>query len=221
MCRGAVSMGCGPEEERHEALNDDPAEAADPADAMDPAATRVLVVCTANRCRSPFAAALLADKLAGGAPDVAVSSAGFLNGGEPVPDTVSEVAEQLGIDLRTYRSRQVTPAMLQSSDLVIAMERAHVRELAMLVPEAWRRTFTLPELQRRASACGPRPAREPLDDWLRLVHGDRRLADLLGEASFDEVADPMGGPRGAYMEMAADLDELTTGIVALLWPWAA
>jgi hypothetical protein len=87
---------------------------------------------------------------------------------------------------------------LQRADLVLGMERAHVRHSVLLEPEAWPRAFTLKELVRRGAELGPRPPVESPGAWLARAHEGRDRPDLLGDSPLDDVADPYGGPSSAY-----------------------
>src|SRR4051794_7487323 len=87
-----------------------------------------------------------------GAAGVRVHSAGLLKGGMPATSNAREVVA--GLD--AHVSRQLTGAMIDDADLVIAMTRDHLREAVVLRPDAFRRTFTLKELVRRARRVGPR-----------------------------------------------------------------
>ena len=120
-----------------------------------------------------------------------------------------------GIDLTGHRSRTVTREILLGADLVVAMAREHVREAVVAAPEAWSKIFTLKELVRRGEAAGPRRAGEPLDDWLARVGQGRRISDLAGAATADDVADPYGGPRSAYERLATELDDLLDRLLAV------
>ena len=60
---------------------------------------RILFVCTANRCRSPMAAALLRRDLAALGLDVDVRSAGLLTPGHAVPTPGRVVAREHGLDV--------------------------------------------------------------------------------------------------------------------------
>ena len=57
----------------------------------------------------------------------------------------------LGLDLTDHRPRLLDAAMVAAdgADLVVTMTRDHLRTVATLAPQAWRRTFTLKELARR------------------------------------------------------------------------
>ena len=111
----------------------------------------VLVLCTANQCRSPMAEVLLRRHLEQAGVEATVSSAGLYEGGVPATDHGVATMADRGLDLSAHRSRQVDADMLRRADLVIAMARQHVREAAVLVPDALAKTFTLKELARGAA----------------------------------------------------------------------
>src|SRR5688572_16289124 len=102
--------------------------------------------------------------------DATVRSAGrWYACGQPSLGAVAAMATR-GLDLNAHRSRLTTPDLLAGADLVLTMERAHVREAVATNPAAWPKTFTLKELVRRATAVGPRHPEQPLDDWLASLH---------------------------------------------------
>ena len=196
-------------------------------------ATNVLVLCSANRCRSPMAAALLAFRLDSPGMPVVVRSAGVLPGhllpeGEPpLPEVVSALGAY-GLDLSGHRSCRVSVADLAWADLVLGMSREHVRDAVVAAPGTWPCAFTLKELIWRGEKIGPRGADEPLADWLARVHNGRERSTLLGDSPADDVADPTGGPPQAYAATAALLDELVCRLARLCWalpagrlPWQA
>ncbi|MEP7022381.1 MAG: hypothetical protein ABJB47_00910 [Actinomycetota bacterium] len=182
------------------------------------ATTDVLVLCTANRCRSPMAAALLAAELQQAGAALPVRSAGFLDAGWPAPVEVTQAMARYGIDLGRHRSRPVTVSDLDQADLVLAATREHLRQAIVLAPGAWPRAFTLRELARRGAATGPRPATQDLPAWLARVHAGRDRMALLGESAGDDVADPTGGPPDGYLQTAAGLHQLARTLAALCWP---
>lgn len=172
------------------------------------ASTTVLVVCSANRCRSPMAAAQLRRVLVG--TDVRVLDAGFGDSGWPVTDGTLDAAARQGLDLADHRSARIDAALLASADLVLTMERAHVRDIVVEHPDLWPRTFTLKELVRRAEAHGPRRSDEPLADWLARLADGRSRADLLGASPLDDVADPTSDRTVDHDTTAEDLWDLVT-----------
>jgi len=180
----------------------------------------VLLLCTANQCRSPMAEVLLRHRLEAAGVDVQVSSAGLLPGGRPATDHGQQTMAAQGLDLSAHVSRQVDAGMVAQADVVIGMAREHVREVAVIDPAALARTFTLKELVRAATATGPRHADEPLADWLGRVGAGRRREALLGAGHDDayDIADPVGLDRADYEGTARELDHLLAVLVELAWP---
>jgi protein-tyrosine phosphatase len=178
----------------------------------------VLVVCTANVCRSPMAEALLGRRLADAGLDATVRSAGMLAGGEPPRPEVVIAMAGYGLDVSAHRSRRMTPEDLGRADLIIAMARENLRHAIVTAPSAWPRSFTLRELVRRGTKIGPRAPGESLAGWLARVHEGRERTALLGDSPDDDVADPVGGPQHAYTETAAVLSDLTDQLVYLCRP---
>jgi protein-tyrosine phosphatase len=178
----------------------------------------ILLLCSANVCRSVMAQALLSRRLTGSASPVSVVSAGLLDDGRSPPSEVISAMAARGIDVTTHRSRRVTTADLAAADLILGLAREHVRHAVVLLPESWARAFTLRELRRRGLRAGSREPGEPLGDWLARAAGDRSRRDLLGEEPDDDVPDPYGGPLAGYQVTASLLDGLTRDLVALGWP---
>jgi protein-tyrosine phosphatase len=165
-----------------------------------------------------MAEVLLAYELAQRHVAATVHSAGLLEDGRPAsPNSVKLMADRR-LDISRHASRVMTTTMLENADLIIGMERQHAREAAVLVPSAWRRAFTLPELARRATAAGPRPSDVPLAAWLPTLVEGRTIADHLGSWSPDEVADPIGRSLRVYRKCAEELDQLIGVVVDHLWP---
>ena len=181
------------------------------------AVTEILVLCTANVCRSVMAQAMLSARLAARGRAVRVASAGMLAGGRPPPPEVISVMAARGADVTGHRSRLVTADDLAAADLVLGLAREHVRHAAVLLPAAWPRSFTLLELVRRGRRAGPRSAGETLGDWLTRAAGDRGRRDLLGSSPADDVADPAGGPLRGYQATADLLDRLTRDLAEQRW----
>lgn len=165
-----------------------------------------------------MAEAYFADRLAAVGVDAHVHSAGLLTDGREASAHGVTVMGKRGFDLRAHRSRRMTAEMLDGADLIVGMERRHVREVAVLVPEAFGVAFTLPELARRLDAVGTRPEEVPVVDWIRRAGAGRRPADLLGDDAADEIADPYGRARRHYERTANEIEALVDNVVARLHP---
>lgn len=166
----------------------------------------ILVVCTANVCRSPLAAALLEKHFADAGVAAQVTSAGFLTEGQSAhPDTVRAGLER-GVDLAAHQSRRVDQGILawEGRDAVITMTRKHLRELVVTEPSIWNHTVTLRELDRLIHAHGGRLA--------EMLAG-RRPRDMVVDDQADDIADPIGSPIEQHRALAAELDRLTEEVV--------
>ena len=100
----------------------------------------VLVLCTANRVRSPFAEHFLRRILPGA---VTVLSRGVLPGGQPCPPESVHAAAVHGVDLGTHLSRQLIPKELLQASVTFVMERNMGVLLAERFPAVRTRIFPL------------------------------------------------------------------------------
>lgn len=174
---------------------------------------RVLVVCTANICRSPAAAAYLRAHAAERGLAIEVASAGFLYQDEPASETMAKVMVERGFDLSEHRSRIIDCAMVERADLVVTMERRQGRELASRCGPAG--VFTLRGAIRALAMVDPALG-EPLGR-LEAAEAGRLPGDLLG-AGDDEVPDPFGKSMRVNRRAADDLAALTAELLELLVP---
>jgi sulfate adenylyltransferase len=127
----------------------------DPADDLEDEPLRVLFVCTANICRSPYLE-LRARQLLGPDSGVEVSSAGTRGfDAEPVSDTMEAEFAGRGTDTRDFRSRAATGAMVDAADLVLTAEAAHRTRLLEDRPAAFRKVMTLGQFVASAQAADP------------------------------------------------------------------
>ena len=177
----------------------------------------IAVLCTANVCRSPMAAALLARRLSELGVSAQVRSAGMLHQGDPPLPEVISVMAGYGIDLAAHRSRVAGATDLAHASLVLAMARDNLRYAVVTEPAAWPRAFTLRELIRRGERIGPRRPGEPFADWLSRAHEGRERAALLGASAEDDVLDPAGKPLRAYVDVARLLDRSVARLAELGW----
>jgi protein-tyrosine-phosphatase len=99
---------------------------------------KILFVCSGNTCRSPLAEVIARRIVANAArTDIEVSSAGtHAWDGSPASDGALLVGMERGLDLSNHRSRKLTKAIVEASDLILVMAPSHVEEVRELVPDA-------------------------------------------------------------------------------------
>jgi protein-tyrosine phosphatase len=177
----------------------------------------ILVVCTANQCRSPMAAALLDRELTRCGVPARVRSAGT-NAVADIPATEDAITvmKSDGLDISTHRSRPVDTDELERADVVVTMTRAQLRELATRSPSAFPCVFTMKELARRAQEQ-PRGRDEEMRAWIIRLGAGRRTTDLLGEDPDDDVEDPIGCPVEVYAAVAGELADAVSNVVDAGW----
>lgn len=177
---------------------------------------RILVICTANVCRSPVVERLLQQHLTNAGRSAIVTSAGTHGGNlDPHPDTI-RAASTVGIDITDHQSRLLTGDLLATDgrDLVITMTREHLRDTVGIDPGVWPRTFTLRELARRALNAPSDSSN--LTTWCRYAADGRRAADLMHPSPDDDVDDPYGRHYDHHLAMVSAVDQLTLSLSRLL-----
>ena len=169
----------------------------------------VLCVCTFNRTRSVMMAALLEQHLREIGVDATVRSAGTgADDGLATGETVKLLGER-GIDVRGHRGTPLDDALIAGADLIVTAEHDHVVTIASRWPDAFRRTFTLPEIIVRSKLHGGRLG-GPIADWLELLNDGRPAGfHYLDDRSIGEVIDPTGQDRRTWQEVFALVDDLT------------
>ncbi len=158
---------------------------------------RIVMVCTANICRSPMAEAMIRHALRSYGPGVTVESAGvYGHEGSPIAPGSAAALTALGIPWDGHRGRLLTREIVEDGDLVLTMERAHLEAILAGSPEARAKTFTLREFARLAGSEPAAGAR-----GLLAAAAGRRAA--LPWPRVDDVPDPYGGPDEGYHACAA------------------
>lgn len=96
----------------------------------------VLFVCTGNICRSPTAEGVLRHLARESGIELRVESAGTgdWHAGEAPDERAQRHAKSRGYDLSAQRARQVRARDFEEFDLVVAMDRGHLRELRRHCP---------------------------------------------------------------------------------------
>ena len=178
---------------------------------------RVLVVCTANQCRSPLGEVILRDALFRHGVDAVVVSAGTMEGaaGMPAARGSRKVAKELGLDLDQHVSHEVDAETVAAADLVVTMGVSHVMDLAAKFDGCHDKTLTLRELVAHVSSSevqGPLSVAQVQAEVATAC--DRPLSALL--AGNLDVDDPTGMPTSRFRRTGNELTELF-GVVADAW----
>ena len=191
----------------------------------------LLVVCTANVCRSPLAERVLRQGL-GDSVDVGSAGVRAMAGAPMCAVSALELPE--GADPQ-HVARQVDGSAVRAADLVIAMEREQRGALVREAPGSQAKVFTLREAAALAGALAARGERVPdLAAAARAMHGQRGLVAVPSPEPPKrrwyqrpvEPEDPLtivdghGGPepehRAAARRVRGYADELTEALAALL-----
>lgn len=96
-------------------------------------ATKIMMTCTGNICRSPMAEIVLRTELdrAGLANDVVVDSTGISSyeQGNPIDPRARAALEARGYDVHDHVARQTRPADVFARELILAMTASHAKAL--------------------------------------------------------------------------------------------
>ncbi|MEZ4864504.1 MAG: hypothetical protein R3C14_24530 [Caldilineaceae bacterium] len=109
----------------------------------------ILIVCTANQCRSPVAEALLRRRLTQQPNGVAwqVESAGtWASVGRSAHPQMQVAAAEVELDLSAHRARMVDDLNLADYDLILTMEQNHREALQVEFPAVRNRIYLLSEM---------------------------------------------------------------------------
>jgi sulfate adenylyltransferase len=171
---------------------------------------RVLFVCTANICRSPYLE-LRARQLLGPGSGVEVSSAGTVGfDASPVSDTMEAEFARYGTQTEGFRSRRATGELVDEADLVLTAGADHRTRLLEDRPGAFRKIFTLGQFVASARAVDPALRGRDLIDAL----ANRRVP-----ASPDhDIDDPYRRGPEAARRAAATMEALLEVAVERLRP---
>jgi sulfate adenylyltransferase len=169
---------------------------------------KVLFVCTANICRSPYME-LTARHLAANDPTLEFASAGthgFID--EPMNQPMVEVTQPGTLGHDTFRSRPLTNAELDWADVVLTAEASHRQFILDDNPALFRKVFSLGQFVETVGDIGAG------------VHGRDLLAAMQhrrGPASANlDVADPYRRGPEAAREAADHIDRLLTVAIRAL-----
>jgi protein-tyrosine-phosphatase len=148
----------------------------------------ILIVCTANICRSPMAAGLLQHFLAGQTGplrSLRVISAGIAaREGDPISDNAAVAMKRVGINLSEHASQPLTQKLLDEAFVVFCMTESHRAMIQLQFDPVPRHLYLFRQFLPR-----------PVDP---------------------EVDDPYGGPLSVYETCRDNLVEAVPSIVNFL-----
>lgn len=136
----------------------------------------VLFVCTGNICRSPTAEGVLRHLAATEGVDLHIASAGTgdWHVGSPPDERAQHHAKGRGYDLSAQRARQVQTSDFEEFDLILAMDRGHLRQLERMAP---------PEARHKVRLLIA--GRDVPDPYYGGPHGFEHVLDLVEAACRD------------------------------------
>lgn len=150
---------------------------------------KILIVCTANICRSPMAMVLLERKLQEqGVPGIwQVTSAGtWGRDGFPASKHGANLMQAWGMDLGGHSSRIIDKTIIAEADLVLVMEKGHQEALRAEFPELADQIFLLSEMTGYRLDIGD-PYGGPKEEYLETAQELERYLDE-GLAKIIELA---------------------------------
>jgi protein-tyrosine phosphatase len=174
----------------------------------------VLVVCTGNVCRSPYAALRLRDRLRRSGSRIEVSSAGtHAMVGAPVAKEIARALSREGVDGSAWRARQLVVEDIDRAGMIVALTRDHRSLVTLALPRASRRVFTLRQLARLIDLEQlPRgPVEDPLGVLARHCAERRGLTAPSAEED-DDVVDPWGRSASTFER---SLSQMRPGVAKL------
>ena len=189
----------------------------------------ILVVCTANLCRSPAMELFLRQGL-GDLPgldgtDVLVQSAGVAaEPGRPMPQRMVACLEKEGIHAPAWGARALDDDLLTSSNLVLTATREHRSAVVRHHPGALPYTWTMREFARYCEVAAPDAAElgrlSPAGRLhVTLERAQSARGDLVPEkVEDDDVDDPFGRSRRTYRACVREIQRCARSVLTVAGP---
>jgi protein-tyrosine phosphatase len=182
----------------------------------------VLVVCTANRYRSPLGEFFLrAGAERAGLPWRIRSAGTHARDGRPMDPVVEQLLAEHDLYPDDWRSRRLTPTAVDEADLVLTADRSHRAVVSTLEPAARARTFLLLQFARLAAAAATPVPANGANPWEALISAAAASQAHVQPApdGGDEVEDPIGRPvrtlRACLASIQAAADTITAAAAAI------
>ncbi|ROR81441.1 protein-tyrosine phosphatase [Plantibacter flavus] len=184
-----------------------------------PPPTRILIVCTGNICRSPYAEFLLGGGLAevdASGFEVRSAGTGALRG-HPIDASSAALLGPLAVTAAGFAATQLTAGLVGRQDVVLTMTREHRSAVLRSCPEALRRTFSLREFARLLDTVDSgRLPRTRAARWMRLAPelAANRTSARLQDPAQDDVVDPFGQGPEVFRQMESQIVPALERIIA-------
>ncbi|MGK9146710.1 low molecular weight phosphatase family protein [Plantibacter flavus] len=180
---------------------------------------RILIVCTGNICRSPYAEFVLASRLREIDADAfIVRSAGTrAMRGHAIDGSSAALLGPIAAESGAFTASQLHIDDIGASDVILTMTREQRSQVLQLRPDALRRTFTLREFARLLDTIDVGAL--PLEDrarWLSALPllAANRTGARLNQPADDDVIDPYRLGPDAFRQMAQEIDPALERITA-------
>jgi protein-tyrosine phosphatase len=185
-----------------------------------PGGFQILFVCTGNICRSVTAEQLLKDKLK--KTGIRIQSAGThaLDNAD-MPPQAKQILNELKVDPEPHLSKQLTPELLEQSQLVLTATAEHRSDVARTLVKANRYTFTILEFAELIEFVNNpgesdfeiETAPTTLNEKLQVIASAR---GYLNSEKNRDIQDPFTKDITVYREAGQKINEATTIIAKWL-----
>jgi len=180
----------------------------------------VLVVCTANHCRSPMAAQFLRSAAQGrfGAGHWVIQSAGTdVDAGRPLHQFAEAVLVERSSFFPGHGAVALTRESILAADLILTAAREHRARVVTMAPAAVGRSFTILQFARLVNQV-PTITSSDAEELGRVLVVEAKFARGTLQPippDEDDLPDPMGRPLPAFRECA---DRLQDAVGRILRP---
>jgi protein-tyrosine phosphatase len=186
-----------------------------------PSAFSILMVCTANQCRSPLAEFIFRSQCEALELYWKVESSGLrAHPGTPMHPHSMTILAQHALSVGEWSSTRTSAAQVDQADLILTATTAHRGAVVQLQPRALQRTFTLFQFARLAEGVTLNDLARGDSAALgaRLVAAARARRSQLQPAGpgEDDLADPIGQPLQAFAETAGLVQSATRLILTAI-----